>query len=58
MITGGAEACITPMALAGFCAMKALSTRNEDPKGASRPFDAERDGFVMEREPESSSLKS
>lgn len=47
MITGGAEACITPMALAGFCAMKALSTRNEDPKGASRPFDAERDGFVM-----------
>jgi 3-oxoacyl-[acyl-carrier-protein] synthase II len=47
MITGGAEACITPMALAGFCAMKALSTRNEDPKGASRPFDVQRDGFVM-----------
>ncbi|MFY9140139.1 MAG: beta-ketoacyl-ACP synthase II [Thermacetogeniaceae bacterium] len=47
MITGGSEACITPMALAGFCAMKALSTRNQDPKRASRPFDTERDGFVM-----------
>jgi len=47
VITGGAEAAITPLALAGFCSMKALSTRNDDPKGASRPFDAERDGFVM-----------
>jgi 3-oxoacyl-[acyl-carrier-protein] synthase II len=47
MITGGAEATITPMAFAGFCAMKALSTRNDHPEQASRPFDAERDGFVM-----------
>lgn len=47
MITGGAEAAIVPIALAGFCAMKALSTRNDDPKGASRPFDRDRDGFVM-----------
>lgn len=47
IITGGAEAPITPLALAGFCSMKAMSTRNQDPKTASRPFDAERDGFVM-----------
>lgn len=47
MIAGGAEACITPLAIAGFCSMKALSTRNSDPRGASRPFDAGRDGFVM-----------
>jgi len=47
MITGGTEAPITPLALAGFCAMKALSTRNDDPKTASRPFDKDRDGFVM-----------
>lgn len=47
IVTGGAEASITPMALAGFSAMKALSTNNEDPKGASRPFDKNRDGFVM-----------
>ena len=47
MISGGAEACITPLAVAGFCAMRALSTRNDDPQGASRPFDAQRDGFVM-----------
>ncbi|MEW5761780.1 MAG: beta-ketoacyl-ACP synthase II [Bacillota bacterium] len=47
VITGGAEAAITPLALAGFCAMKATSTRNEDPARASRPFDAGRDGFVM-----------
>lgn len=47
VITGGSEAPITPLALAGFCSMKALSTRNEDPKAACRPFDAERDGFVM-----------
>jgi 3-oxoacyl-[acyl-carrier-protein] synthase II len=47
MITGGAEAPITPLSLAGFCNMKALSERNDDPARASRPFDAERDGFVM-----------
>jgi 3-oxoacyl-[acyl-carrier-protein] synthase II len=47
MITGGAEAAITPLALAGFCAQKALSTRNDDPEHASRPFDLGRDGFVM-----------
>jgi 3-oxoacyl-[acyl-carrier-protein] synthase II len=47
MITGGAEATITPSALAGFCQAKALSTRNDDPHKASRPFDINRDGFVM-----------
>lgn len=47
MICGGTEAPITPMAMAGFCAMKAMSTRNDDPEKASRPFDAERDGFVI-----------
>jgi len=47
MITGGTEAPITPLAVAGFCAMKALSTRNDDPAGASRPFEAGRDGFVI-----------
>jgi 3-oxoacyl-[acyl-carrier-protein] synthase II len=47
MITGGTEAVICPLAVGGFCAMKALSTRNDDPEGASRPFDADRDGFVM-----------
>ncbi|HEY7528736.1 MAG TPA: beta-ketoacyl-ACP synthase II, partial [Candidatus Deferrimicrobiaceae bacterium] len=47
VIAGGAEATITPMGLGGFCAMKALSTRNGDPAAASRPFDKERDGFVM-----------
>ncbi len=47
MITGGAEATITPTALAGFCQAKALSTRNDDPEKASRPFDKSRDGFVM-----------
>jgi 3-oxoacyl-[acyl-carrier-protein] synthase II len=46
MLAGGAEACIDPMGLAGFCAMKALTDRNDDPTGASRPFDAGRDGFV------------
>lgn len=47
VIAGGSEATITPMGLGGFCAMKALSTRNGDPARASRPFDKERDGFVM-----------
>jgi 3-oxoacyl-[acyl-carrier-protein] synthase II len=47
MIAGGAEATITPMTFAGFSAMKAMSTRNDDPSGASRPFSADRDGFVM-----------
>ena len=47
MIAGGAESTICPLALAGFGAMKALSTRNHDPQRASRPFDAERDGFVI-----------
>ena len=47
MIAGGAEACIVPTSLAGFCALKALSTRNDDPLHASRPFDRDRDGFVM-----------
>ncbi|MFW6202408.1 MAG: beta-ketoacyl-ACP synthase II [Gemmatimonadota bacterium] len=47
MIAGGTEAAITPLAFAGFAAMKALSTRNESPETASRPFDATRDGFVM-----------
>ncbi len=47
IITGGAEAAITPMSLAGFCSMKAMSTNNENPSEASRPFDANRDGFIM-----------
>lgn len=47
MITGGSEAVITPLALGGFCSMKALSTRNHEPDKASRPFDMERDGFIM-----------
>ena len=47
MITGGSEGCITPMGFGGFCSCKALSKRNHDPQGASRPFDKERDGFVM-----------
>jgi 3-oxoacyl-[acyl-carrier-protein] synthase II len=47
MITGGSEAVITPLALGGFCAMRALSTRNDQPEKASRPFDKDRDGFVM-----------
>ncbi len=47
ILTGGTEAAITPIAVAGFCAMKAMSTNNQDPEGASRPFDARRDGFVM-----------
>ncbi|MCM8763892.1 MAG: beta-ketoacyl-ACP synthase II [Candidatus Omnitrophica bacterium] len=47
VITGGTESCITPLGLAGFCSMKALSERNHEPEKASRPFDAGRDGFVM-----------
>jgi 3-oxoacyl-[acyl-carrier-protein] synthase II len=47
MIAGGAEAALSPLGLSGFCAARALSTRNDDPEGASRPFDATRDGFVM-----------
>ena len=47
MIAGGAEAAITPMGVGGFCAMRALSTRNDAPEKACRPFDLHRDGFIM-----------
>ncbi|MGJ5818691.1 beta-ketoacyl-ACP synthase II [Paludibaculum fermentans] len=47
MICGGAEACITPMGVGGFAALRALSTRNDDPHGSSRPWDKDRDGFVV-----------
>ena len=47
MIAGGSEAAVTPLSLGGFAAMRALSTRNDDPKSASRPFDKDRDGFVL-----------
>ena len=47
MVTGGSEAAITPMGLSGFARMSALSTRNDDPQAASRPFDRDRDGFVL-----------
>ena len=47
MFAGGAEATVVPLGIAGFCAMKAMSTRNDEPKKASRPFDVARDGFVM-----------
>jgi len=47
MVAGGTEAAITPLSVAGFAAMKAMSTRNDDPAHASRPFDADRDGFVI-----------
>ncbi len=47
MITGGTESCITALGVGGFCALKALSTRNDEPERASRPFDKERDGFVI-----------
>jgi 3-oxoacyl-[acyl-carrier-protein] synthase II len=47
MIAGGSEAAITPMGVGGFAAMRALSTRNDDPEHASRPFDADRDGFIV-----------
>jgi len=46
MIAGGAEAIVVPLTIAGFCSMKAMSTRNDEPQKASRPFDAARDGFV------------
>lgn len=47
MITGGSEAALTPIGLASFCAARSLSTRNDNPQGASRPFDKDRDGFVL-----------
>jgi len=47
MLAGGSEAAVIPIGIAGFCAMRAMSTRNDDPQHASRPFDKERDGFVM-----------
>lgn len=47
MITGGSEAAITPLGLGGFCSLRALSTRNDDPEGASRPFSLDRDGFLI-----------
>jgi len=47
MLAGGSEAAVIPIGIGGFCAMKAMSTRNDDPKTASRPFDKDRDGFVM-----------
>lgn len=47
VLAGGSEAAVTPLGLGGFCALKALSTRNDEPERASRPFDAERDGFVL-----------
>ncbi|MBT4576311.1 MAG: beta-ketoacyl-ACP synthase II [Candidatus Cloacimonetes bacterium] len=47
MVTGGAEGSVTPLAVAGFCSMRALSTRNDEPQKACRPFDKDRDGFIM-----------
>ncbi len=47
MLAGGTEAAITPLGIGGFCAMRAMSTRNDEPERASRPFDIDRDGFVM-----------
>ncbi|HNW39678.1 MAG TPA: beta-ketoacyl-ACP synthase II [Candidatus Omnitrophota bacterium] len=47
MVTGGTEGCIVPTAVGGFCALRALSTRNDAPQKASRPFDRDRDGFIM-----------
>ena len=47
VVSGGTEAAITPVSIAGFANMKALSTRNDAPSKASRPFDKDRDGFIM-----------
>lgn len=47
MVTGGTESCITPLGVGGFCALRALSKRNDDPEHASRPFERDRDGFVI-----------
>ena len=47
MITGGSEAAITKLSMAGFCSARAISRRNDEPQRASRPFDKDRDGFVM-----------
>lgn len=47
VVTGGSEAALTPMSMAGFCAMKAMTTNNENPQKASRPFDQNRDGFIL-----------
>jgi 3-oxoacyl-[acyl-carrier-protein] synthase II len=47
MVAGGAEACVSPLGVGGFCAARALSTRNDDPAAASRPWDQDRDGFVL-----------
>ena len=47
MIAGGAEATVSPLGMGGFCAARALSTRNDDPTTASRPWDKDRDGFVL-----------
>jgi 3-oxoacyl-[acyl-carrier-protein] synthase II len=47
VVSGGSEAAVSPLSLAGFCALKALSARNDEPERASRPFDSERDGFVL-----------
>ncbi len=47
MVTGGSESAVTPIGIGGFCALKAMSTRNEEPTKASRPFDKDRDGFVL-----------
>ena len=47
VVTGGAEAAIHPLPIAGFAAMQALSKRNDDPQAASRPYDVDRDGFVL-----------
>ncbi len=47
MIAGGTESCLTALGIGGFCALKALSTRNDEPEKASRPFDKDRDGFIM-----------